>query len=52
MLTTETARALLMRDRLDWNRPHVNWLTRSFYALRFPRKHDSHPPYRGARKGR
>lgn len=34
------ARSMLLRDRLDWNRPHVNWLSDAYYALRFPRKHD------------
>ena len=25
------ARSLVMRDRLDWNRPHLNWLTDKIY---------------------
>lgn len=25
------ARALLTRDRMDWNRPHLNWLNDQLY---------------------
>lgn len=46
MLPTSIARCLLMQDRMDWNRPHAAWLTRKFYALRFPSKHDGQPIWR------
>lgn len=40
MLTTGTAKSMLMRDRLDWNRPHLNWLSKAFYSVKFRRRHD------------
>lgn len=30
-MTLMTARALLITDRMDWNRPHLNWMTEWVY---------------------
>ncbi len=30
-MTLVTANALLLRDRLDWGRPHLAWLPRKAY---------------------
>lgn len=49
MVPIQIARHLLVQDRMDWNRPHASWLTRKFYALRFPKKHDGHPIWSGTR---
>lgn len=32
-MNTFTARALLVQDRMDWNRPHLNWLPNGLYRL-------------------
>ena len=38
-MTLMTANALFLKDRLDWSRPHLNWLpTRSYWGLRRNRR--------------
>lgn len=28
-----TARQILVRDRMDWNRPHLGWISEKLYRL-------------------
>ncbi|SES14060.1 hypothetical protein SAMN04490244_10669 [Tranquillimonas rosea] len=40
-MNVQIARASLVRDRMDWNRPHLGWLSNKLYRLRrevFPRR--------------
>jgi hypothetical protein len=32
-MTLDTARALLVRNRMDWNRPHLPWVPGRFYRM-------------------
>ena len=32
-MNMHTARALLVQDRMDWNRPHLGWLPSGLYRL-------------------
>ncbi len=32
-MTLDTARSLLVRDRMDWNKPHLNWMPGKLYRL-------------------
>lgn len=32
-MNTHIARAMLVQDRMDWNRPHLNWLPSGLYRL-------------------
>lgn len=41
MMSTSIARTFLMRDRLDWNRPRLNWMSRALYSARHRRRHDA-----------
>ena len=30
-MTLQAAKSMLMRERMDWNRPHLNWIADHFY---------------------
>lgn len=30
-MNLHTAQALMMRDRMDWRKPHLNWISGRFY---------------------
>jgi len=32
-MTLHTARTLFVRDRMDWNRPHLRWINDRAYRL-------------------
>ncbi|SLN50340.1 hypothetical protein ROA7023_02174 [Roseisalinus antarcticus] len=32
-MTLHNARTLFTRERMDWNRPHLNWMPRKLYRL-------------------
>jgi len=31
-MTLQTAKYALLRERMDWNRPHLRWLPNSVYG--------------------
>lgn len=31
MMTLQAARSILVKERMDWNRPHLNWLPGRLY---------------------
>ncbi|KPA22169.1 hypothetical protein shim_16160 [Shimia sp. SK013] len=33
-MNLNTAKHLLVRDRMDWHKPHANWLAQTMYRLR------------------
>lgn len=30
----QNAKSMFVRDRLDWNRPHLNWVQTVYYSTR------------------
>ncbi|SIO37877.1 hypothetical protein SAMN05444722_1769 [Rhodovulum sp. ES.010] len=30
-MTLQSAQAILMRDRMDWRKPHLNWISDRYY---------------------
>lgn len=32
-MTLLTAKSLLVQDRMDWNKPHLSWLSARIYRL-------------------
>ncbi len=32
-MNLEAAKSVIMRDRLDWNKPHLQWLPGSLYRF-------------------
>lgn len=37
-MNMNSARALLVRDRLDWRRPHLSWISRALYGFGLRRR--------------
>ncbi len=37
-MNTQIARAFLVRDRLDWRRPHLSWLSAALYGFGLKRR--------------
>ena len=37
-MNMHTARTMLVRDRLDWRRPHLNWLSAALYGFGLKRR--------------
>ncbi|MEQ9261416.1 MAG: hypothetical protein RIG84_20200 [Roseovarius sp.] len=32
-MTLQTARYTLLRDRMDWTRPHLRWIPETLYTM-------------------
>ncbi len=32
-MTLLTAKTILVRDRMDWHKPHLNWMSNSVYRF-------------------
>lgn len=33
-MTLNNAKTVFLRERLDWNRPHLNWVQNIYYSAR------------------